>query len=113
MKKQDAIDLQTKIDFSTFARFERDLTDTFKSKDSEKKAHHKLDKLVMGKLLAKDHIARFQGLVIHVGLHEEKDLIRKFEQSLPEHIRFRISMRREPSSLKRWFKVAIKADNED
>jgi hypothetical protein len=98
------------LNLGTFKDFAKSLENAFKSENTEKEALYKLDTLHQGTRVAEDHVARFQALVVRAGLKEEKDIIRKFEKSLAQHVRAHLTHLETIKDLEDWYAKAIKCD---
>jgi hypothetical protein len=105
-KKATAMTSKKELDLGTFKDFAKSLENTFKSENAEKEALYKLDTLHQGTRDAEDHVAQFQALVVRAGLKEEKDIICKFEKSLAQHVRARLTHFETIKDLEDWYAKA-------
>ena len=111
-KAEEAKKSGKSLEFGSWTEFQNEITEAFQSLDAQKDALSDLNQLYLDKKsTAEDHVARFKTLVVKAELKEEKDLITKFQQSLPHRMRRIIAFQKEPTTLKEWYEAAIKVDN--
>lgn len=78
---------------------------------TQKNTLAELDSIKMCKTQANIFVAKFKDLVLNSGLTSEKDIMQKFEKTLPQHIRERIDLGTEPTTAELYYKAAKDRQN--
>lgn len=102
-------DLSKSLDYGTWADFNAAFLEFFQSQDTNREALDELNIIQMEDTV-KEHVIRFKTLVIKSGLKDERNIIIKFELSLPKYLRELINMGNEPKNLQAWYETAIETD---